>query len=232
VSTRLTLAAPARHAFDRLAEDLARVFGPRFVALVASGHRSGVAFATDITGGDLEAFAVLADTWHRDGLDTPLILTPTEFRRSLDAFPLEYQAIVDHHLVIAGHPPFEDLVIETQHLRRACEAQAKSHLIHLRQGWIDAAGHEHQLSALIARSAAPLRALLGNVARLGNQLAQGEEHLALTGARLAGLDVDLVREVLASETGPDHARHLVRRLQEYLVAAETLWAFVDAWTSA
>ena len=33
-------------------------------------------------------------------------MTPDEFRRSLDAFPLEYQAILDRHTVIAGTPPF------------------------------------------------------------------------------------------------------------------------------
>jgi hypothetical protein len=223
----LSLAPHVRRSFDRLARDLVRVLGARFVALVASGPQSSVAFATSVQPGDLDALSALTGTWKHDGLETPLFITPDEFRRSLDAFPLEYQAIVDRHVVIAGQPPFEDLVVEPRHLRRACEVQAKSHLIHLRQGWIDAAGHDDDLAGVIVRSAAPLRALLSNVARLGG--AGGHEDLALAGAHLAGLDDALIRDVLAVEAAPDRAHHLVRRLPDYLAATERLWSFVDAW---
>ncbi len=230
MADKLTLPPGARHAFDRLAEDVVRVFGPRFVALVASGPRSSVAFTSEILAGDLEALGALRDTWRHDGLDTPLLLTPHEFRRSLDAFPLEYQAIVDHHVVVAGEPPFVDLVFDPQQVRRACEVQAKSHLIHLRQGWVEAAGHDADLVALIRRSAGPLRALLINVARLG-PAAPHEADLAAAGARIAGLDGTLVQEVLAVEAAPDSARHLVRRLPEYVAVTERLWAFVDGWAA-
>jgi hypothetical protein len=229
VTGAITLPPPTRRAFDRLAQDLVRVMAERFVALVASGPRSSVAFAQAIAPGDLEALGSLAASWHRDGIDTPLVITPEEFRRSLDAFPLEYQAIVDTHVTIAGEPPFQDLVIAPEHLRRACEVQAKSHLIHLRQGWIDSAGHDEDLTALIARSAAPLRALLSNVARLSG-VDPAAHDLALAGARRAGLDENLIHDVLSLEASPEHARHLVRRLADYLTATERLWAFVDAWT--
>ncbi|HVW04041.1 MAG TPA: hypothetical protein VHB78_03490 [Vicinamibacterales bacterium] len=224
----LSLAPHVRRSFDRLAQDLVRVLGARFVALVASGPQSSVAFAASIQPSDLEALSALTGTWTHDGLDTPLLITPDEFRRSLDAFPLEYQAIIDRHVVIAGQPPFDDLVVEPSHLRRACEVQAKSHLIHLRQGWIDAAGHDEDLAGVIVRSAGPLHALLSNVARLGG--AHGHDDLALAGAKLAGLDESLVRDVLAVEAAPDRAHHLVRRLPDYLAATERLWSFVDAWT--
>jgi hypothetical protein len=227
---KLTLAPAARHAFDRLAQDVVRVFGPRFVALVASGPHSSVVFTSEIQPGDLEALGALRDTWRHDKLDTPLLLTPHEFRRSLDAFPLEYQAIVDRHVVIAGEPPFVDLVFDPQQLRRACEVQAKSHLIHLRQGWVEAAGHDADLIALIRRSAGPLRALLSNVARLGPATPHDAD-LAAAGARIAGLDGTLVHEILAVEATPDSARHLVRRLAEYVAVTERLWAFVDGWAS-
>ncbi|MEO8483618.1 MAG: hypothetical protein ABI634_15495 [Acidobacteriota bacterium] len=230
MADKLTLAPGARHAFDRLAQDVVRVFGPRFVALVASGTHSSVAFTSEILPGDLEALGALRDTWRHDKLDTPLFLTPHEFRRSLDAFPLEYQAIVDRHAVIAGEPPFVDLVFDPQQVRRACEVQAKSHLIHLRQGWVEAAGHEAELITLIRRSAGPLRALLVNVGRLGPAVS-GDGDLATIGARIAGLDGTLVHEILAVETTPDSARHLVRRLPEYIAVTERLWAFVDGWAA-
>lgn len=226
----LTLPAGARQAFERLAQDVTRVFGSRFVALVASGPHSSLAFVDAIAPGDLDALGALRDTWRHEGLDSPLLLTPHEFRRSLDAFPLEYQAIVDRHAVIAGEPPFVDLVFDPEQVRRACEVQAKSHLIHLRQGWIEAAGHEADLVALVRRSASPLRALLVNVARLG-PLPAHDTDAALAGAHVAGLDRSLAGEILAVETRPESARHLVRRLPEYIALTERLWAFVDGWNA-
>jgi hypothetical protein len=224
----LTLSPAERRAFDRLAGDLRRVFMDRFVALVASGTTSSVGFASPIRPGDLEALAALTHTWHDDGLETPLLLTPEEFRRSLDAFPIEYQAIIDRHVTIAGTPPFDGIVVDPAHLRRACEIQAKSHLIHLRQGWLEGAGDEDEMAGLVVASAAPLRALLADVARLHGE-SGAENEAALAGARVAGLPEALIREILQTDQNPDASRHLVRRMPEYLAASETLWAFVDRW---
>src|SRR5262245_48834526 len=132
-------------ALTRLASDLQRVFGGRFVALVAHSVRDSMAFAEDVQADDLEALSALTGAWHSDGLTTPLLLTPQEFQRSLDVFPLEYQAILNHHVVIAGSPPFDGVVVPVEDLRRACEAQARGHLIHLRQGWLQAGGHDDHL---------------------------------------------------------------------------------------
>ena len=41
-----------------------------------------------------------AHGWQREGIATPLLLPEAEFRRSLDAFPLEYAEILRAHDVI------------------------------------------------------------------------------------------------------------------------------------
>jgi hypothetical protein len=229
MSAPLTLDAGARRAFDQLAADLKRVFTDRFVALVAHGTGTGTAFAETITADDLDACSALVEAWHRDGLAAPLLLTPDEFRRSLDAFPVEYQSIVDRHVVIAGRPPFDDVAIAADDLRRACEVQARSHLIHLREGWVNAGGHGHALADLVEASAGPLRALLTNIARLhGDQASTAAELAALAHAG-AGMPVDLVTAVLMLETRPENRRDVVGRMREYLEASERLWASVDRW---
>jgi hypothetical protein len=228
VIAQLTLPVHTRRAFDRIAADLRRVFGDRFVALVASGPRASLAFARTVTAGDIQAMSALTDVWHRDDLETPLLITPDEFQRSLDIFPVEYQAVLDRHVVVAGDPPFAGVTVDPHHLRRACEVQAKSHLIHLRQGWMTAAGHDDRLADLIAESAEPLRALLADVARLYG--VTGEDAPA-AGARAAALDAGLVQQVIALGAHPERAHHLVPRLPDYLAASEQLWAFVDTWTS-
>ena len=210
-----------------MAADLQRVFDGRFVALVAYTSEEAIAFATSIGAADLAALGPLAETWHHDRLATPLVLTPDEFRRSLDAFPLEYSAILAQHVVIAGGDPFGGLRVDPRDVRRACEVQAKSHLIHLRQGWLEAAAHDHHLADVIASSAAPLRVLLTELMRLEGG-GTADDPVAWAHSR-AGLDPSLIGAVLRLEHEPDRAADLVPRLPEYLVAAERLWAFADAW---
>jgi len=151
----MELSAAARQAMSRLAADLTRVFGDRFVGLVAYGPTRTAAFARSIHADDLDSLTPLVDRWQRDGLDTPLLMTPLEFERSLDAFPLEYQAMLDRHEVIVGESPFTRARPSDADLRRACEVQAKAFLIHLRQGWIQAAGHAHEQEQLRSGHCSP-----------------------------------------------------------------------------
>jgi len=227
--TPLELTPAARHAFDRLAADARRVFGARFGAVVAYGQQTAVVFADAIHADDLDALGALVDTWRHDNVSTPLVVTPDEFRRSLDAFPLEYQSILDSHIVIDGRPPFDGVEVAADDLRRACETQARSYLIHIRQGWLETAGHQEEIAALLARSAQPFRALIANVARLEGETALASHELSAFAERVLGVPATLVRLTLDLERHPEHASALVNRMPEYLAAAEQLWRFVDTW---
>ena len=220
------LSTSARRAFDGMAGDFQRVLGPRFVALVAYAPDRGAAFATTIAAADLDALSMLTDVWHRSGLATPLILTSDEFSRSLDAFPLEYQAILDRHVVIAGAPPFDGAVVPREELRRACETQSKGHLVHLRQSWLDSAGHGDELARRIVGSALPLRVLLTHVASLGGN--PGVDAAAFA-AETFPAHADVLRSVLALEPDGVGAKAMISRLPQYLAASEAIWAFVDEW---
>jgi hypothetical protein len=156
-------------------------------------------------------------------------MTPDEFQRSLDTFPAEYQALIDQHIVIDGASPIANAAVRADDLRRACEAQARGHLINLRQGWIDAGSHPHGLAELIEESAVPLRHLLRNLARLHGESPATDAALAAFGERAAGMPLALVTAILDLERAPHQSRTLVPRLPEYLAASEALWSFVDAW---
>ena len=229
VAQSIPLSPASRRALERLAGDATRVFGDRFDALVAYEPHRAVLFATSVTPVDLGALAPLAEVWHRDGLHTPLVMTRDEFRRSLDAFPLEYQAILDRHVIVAGGNPFDGAVINIEDLRRACEVQAKAHLIHLRQGWIEAGGHPHELAELVAEASAPWRILLENVARLRGVDAPDRRQLATWAAGVTGLPIALLEGLLAAGDEPATASRLVDQLPEYIAGAGRLWTTIDAW---
>src|SRR5262245_12251970 len=125
--------------------DMREMFGHRLRSVVAydvtdripGSPQPTLVIVDALTPADLRACAGLVKKWHEAGLATPLILEVPEFGRSLDAFPYEFGAILADHTIVSGADPFEGLTVDPADLRRACEVQARSHLLHLREGFIE-----------------------------------------------------------------------------------------------
>ncbi len=211
----------AGSAFHELARDLGQVFANRLKSLVAYGERTDegahtLALVEHLAFADLAKCAPRAGRWRQLGLATPLILTPHEFRRSLDVFPLEYGEIIDNHTVIAGADPFDGVTVNETDLRRGCERQAKSQLIHLREGFLETRRR-------------PCRDRPAD-GRLGTDAPNAADQPGSTGpgvAARAGITGDLVREVTAADESAiaDPSALLAR----YVSAVERLWQDVDGW---
>jgi hypothetical protein len=181
---------------------------------------------------DLRGCAVRAAGWHDAGLATPLLLARAEFARSLDAFPLEFGAILADHVVVAGTDPFEQLQVEASDLRRACEVQARSHLLHLREGFIETRGRADALSLLILQSAAPLAALVHAVARLHGRPNGDPQAAAREVERTVGADPGSLGGVIALEDAADlSSADGERMFPGYLAAVERLVSYVDEWAA-
>jgi hypothetical protein len=220
-----------------LVEDLKNIFGNRLVCVLAYGpHLDGdteaplscmaIVSAFDIA--DLEECARRADRWKRQELAVPLILPEEELRRSLDAFPLEYCEIMRTHELVLGTDPFEHLVIGHEDLRRACETQIKSHLVHLREGFIEASGRPGEVAALVQASAPAFAALLRSVARLNGVTARSRAETTREGARAAHLPDGIVDRMLALEQREAvPAVDPARLFPEYLASVERLARDVD-----
>ncbi len=231
-----------RHAAAALAADLRHVFSSRLRSVVAYGPRidgadehaplTCMALVESCGIADLEACARLTTHWERHGLAIPLILPEQEFRQSLDAFPLEYGEIIRAHEVVLGTNPFEGASISKEDLRRACETQVKSHLVHLREGFIESGGRPASVASLVAASAPAFAALLRNVARLAGTPQASRANSTHEGARLAGLPAGVVNDVLALEhAGAVPTADPARLFPEYLSAVEQLARAVDSWRS-
>jgi hypothetical protein len=203
-----------------LAADLQRIFGARLQSVVAYGDGEDglhtLALVDRLTFADLTACAPRMTDWRRAGASAPLILTRDEFLRTLDVFPLEYGGIIASHTLVAGADLLAGLRVNDVDLRRACELQTKSHLIHLREGYIETAGQPKAVAQLISASAPALSALLVNLRRLDEGAA----------AR-AGITPELLTEIAgaAKTTIPDPSPLLAR----YVAAVERLWQEVDRW---
>ena len=235
---------------EMLQRGLRDIFGTRFQSLVAYGlHASttstphpphgqaahtparSLAIVESLTGDDLTRCANRAADWHDQGLATPLVLAARELERSLDAFPLEFSAIIADHTVVAGNDPFDGLKVDPADVRRACEVQARSHLLHLREGFIETRGRADALAVLIVRSAAPFAALLASVARLQGFSSADHAAVGRHAERVLrlppGVVTDIVKLANVTEIASAEA---VRVFPAYLDAAERLVAYVDNWS--
>jgi hypothetical protein len=230
-----------RQAAEALVADLTQVFDGRLRSVLAYGpHIEGdedapitcLALVESLALTDLDSCARFASRW--DGLDlaTPLILPAAEFQRSLDAFPLEYGEILRAHHRLFGIDPFEDVSISHEDLRRACETQIKSHLVHLRETYIEAGGRPRAVADLVTDSAPAFTALLRSVAQLNGGTSASRVDATLEGARAAALPDGIVRAMLELEKSqPIPTTDAARLFPEYLSAVEQLARVVDRWRS-
>jgi hypothetical protein len=188
-----------------------------------------LAVVESLSADDLKRCAERAAGWHDAGLTTPLLLASHEFARSLDVFPLEFGAILADHSVVAGKNPFEGVEVDLADVRRACEVQARSHLLHLREGFVETRGNADALAVLIVESAAPFAALLASIARLEG-LSSGnvaevhrrvERHLALPGGAAEVAQLAHVKEISRADA--------MRLFPTYLDAVERIVTYVDRW---
>ena len=236
-----TMSADQRSAAATLATDLRQTFGRRLHALVAyglAGHDQllhTLALVDDVTFADLTACAPSVRRWRRAGLAVPLLLSRVEFDRSLDVFPVEYGEIVANHVTIVGADPFAGARIAEADLRRACELQAKSHLIHLREGFLEAGGEPQETVYLIASSLHAFRALLGNIARLDRGAtaqdapAAEEAALAAFAEHTIGVPGATVRDILGFKPAAGAIAEPTELLGRYVSATERIWEYVDGW---
>lgn len=228
---------------ERYVEEIRAIFGDRLRAIVVYGpHARGeplpsrrtpintLVLAASATADDLIRAAAHLARWRRRGLATPLLLSVEEFARSLDAFPLEYGEILARHRVVVGEQPFANLAVRSEDVRRALEVQVKSHLIHLREGFLEAAGRLSKVAALIERSAPAFVALMEAIARLQAEAPLSEDEAVDRVGVAAGLPAEVGARLLALARGDRLARRdAVAFFRRYLTAAEQLADYIDRW---
>lgn len=227
----------ARH--ERLAgvvRDLQRIFGERLEAVVAYGRRAqdpvpSFALVQSMTMDDLSSMATAAPTWHLAGAATPLVLPREEFAQALDVFPIEYGEIIDTHETMHGEDPFAGIAVNPLDVRRAVEVQATSHLLHLRENFIQHGGRPSAIDTLVRDSAPGFALLLRRMAQLEG--APSETPAALSGwaSERGGLDPRVVGDLIAlavDDTAPVDGRRL---FPDYLETMHRLIKVIDQWST-
>jgi hypothetical protein len=237
-------------AVQTLERELREIFGSRLQSLVVYGQRAQpahhsptghghaappthtLAIVGSMTPEDLRACALHVEAWHGAGLATPLLIADHEFEQSLDAFPIEFGSILADHAIVAGANPFASLAVDPADLRRACEVQARSHLLHLREGFLETRGRADALSVLVHQSAAAFASLVTSIARLEGHSTDDPASAARHVERLLGTSGSAVAEVTRLVGARDLSSADAERLfAPYLEAVTRIVRYVDGWNS-
>lgn len=217
--------------------DLKRIFGERLEAVVAYGRRAEdpaacFALVTSMTMDDLNSMAIAAPTWHLAGAATPLVLPRAEFAQALDVFPIEYGEIIDTHESLYGGDPFAGIAVDPLDVRRAVEVQATSHLLHLRENFIQQAGRPAAIDTLVRDSAPGFAMLLRRMAQLEDAPFDSAASLSAWASERGGLDPRIVGDLLAlavDEAAPVDGHRL---FPGYLETMDKLIRVIDQWSMA
>jgi hypothetical protein len=191
---------------DALPAQLTEIFGDRLRMVAAfGGDTNSCAIVRSLTPDDLDRCASLLPKWRKVGLEVPLFIIEGELPRALDAFPLELTEIIATRRIVFGDDLLAGVAVPKPDLRRACEVQARGHVLHLREGYIEAAGDRKAIAKLVTAAVTPFRALVTNVARLDGMSPK---------ALVTQLNLD----------------NFEKGFPEALRAAERVVEFVDRWS--
>jgi hypothetical protein len=189
------LDARDRATLDLVRRDLHDAYGGALRALALTGEAAGAGYRAGRSSLDLAVLLdeVTADAlrrvrprlaaWARLRVPTPLLLDPAWLAQARDAFPLEFLALREHHVLLHGEQdPFVDLPVPAGPLRLEVERQLRGKLLHLWEAYLETRGSRRRLRALLL-AAAPgyvwiLRCALWLRGEAGTSASDGETVLA------------------------------------------------------
>jgi predicted nucleotidyltransferase len=174
----------------------------------------------------LKRYSTLHGKWSKDQIVAPLFLTGEELRTSAAVFPLEYLEIQEHHHVLDGRDPFIGLHVKIDQLREAVVQGLTSHLLRLRQRYVEGGGTDDATTILLSLSITAVMPLLRGVQRiLGRPALSHSEAVIRDVAEQLKVDLQGLLDVWSLKRGHvSPGFHEVPRLFDRYVHAATLLA--------
>jgi hypothetical protein len=178
----------------------------------------------------LKQYSALHRQWSKEQIVVPLFLTEEELRTSAEVFPLEFLEIQEHHRVLGGRDPFIGFHVKTDRLREAVVQGLMSHLLRLRQRYVEGSGSDDATMILLPLSITSTLPLLRGVQRLlGRPVLSHSDAVIKDVAEQLKLDLQGLLDGLSLKRGQiSPGPHEVPRLfDRYLQAATVLTRAVE-----
>lgn len=178
----------------------------------------------------LKQYGSLHRQWSKEQIVVPLFLTEEELRTSAAVFPLEFLEIQEQHRVLGGRDPFIGFHVKTDRLSEAVVQGLTSHLLRLRQRYVEGGGSDDATMILLPLSITSTLPLLRGVQRLlGRPVLSQSDAVIKDVAEQLTLDLQGLLDALLLKRGQiSPGPHEVPRLfDRYLRAATELTRAVE-----
>lgn len=195
--------------FEEFTKDYISVFGDDLLTIILYGSgakgeyqykKSDINFLIVLTEqgiNNLRKCLALIPKWNKRNVSTPLFLTIDYIESALDSFPIEFLGMNMSYEVIYGEDILKDIPIEEDDLRLALERELRGKLLHLREGFLNAASNSRHLKILISQSLAAFTTIFSALLRLKDvHLPQKRRDILLQTAETFGLDQSLFETLL------------------------------------
>ena len=178
----------------------------------------------------LKQYSALHRQWSKEQIVVPLFLTEEELRMSAAVFPLEFLEIQEQHRVLDGRDPFIGFHVKTDRLREAVVQGLMSHLLRLRQRYVEGGGSVEATTILLPLSITSAVPLLRGVQRLlGRPVLSHSDAVIKDVAEQLQLDLQGLLDALLLKRGQitSGSYELPRLFDRYLQAATLLTRTVE-----
>jgi predicted nucleotidyltransferase len=172
----------------------------------------------------------LLDWWLEKGYSWPLLMTPEEYSRAGDVFPMEITDIATAHRVLCGKFELAPIAVQRQYHRAQLEHELRSKVLRLRQKAIPLLEDGKELLRLLENSLPTFLVLLRHTLILSghNPSFARRELLALAETHL-GISISPFTELLdlrQGKTSPKSAKP-VQLFESYLRETQAIVAIAD-----
>jgi hypothetical protein len=178
----------------------------------------------------LKQYSALHRQWSKEQIVVPLFLTEEELHLSAAVFPLEFLEIQEQHRVLDGRDPFIGFHVKTDRLREAVVQGLMSHLLRLRQRYVEGGGSVEATTILLPLSITSAVPLLRGVQRLlGRPVLSHSDAVIKDVAEQLPLDLQGLLDALLLKRGQisSGSYELPRLFDRYLQAVTLLTRAVE-----
>jgi hypothetical protein len=178
----------------------------------------------------LKQYSALHRQWSKEQIVVPLFLTEEELHLSAAVFPLEFLEIQEQHRVLDGRDPFIGFHVKTDRLREAVVQGLMSHLLRLRQRYVEGGGSVEATIILLPLSITSAVPLLRGVQRLlGRPVLSHSDAVIKDVAEQLPLDLQGLLDALLLKRGQisSGSYELPRLFDRYLQAVTLLTRAVE-----
>ncbi|MCR4439253.1 MAG: nucleotidyltransferase domain-containing protein [bacterium] len=228
--------------FEAFVADYRALFGEQLISIVLYGSgargeyvrkRSDINFLVVLSEEGMKEIGKalpVVTKWRKRNVSPPLFMTPEYIASSLDSFPMEFLSLKQHHRVVFGEDPLQQVEIDRKLLRLQCEREVKGKLLHLREAYLATAGRRDLLAGLIRRSLTAFVPLFEALLVLKDmEVPRSRTEVIAKGVEAFGLDAAVFSQLLRVWSGEKLSRQTLDRLaQQFAWEVRRLALTVDA----